>query len=1216
MRVTKRDGKLEEVSFDKVLRRIKILSNNLNNVDPTVVAQKVCSRIYDKVTTSELDELAARICTVMSTDIPEYGELASKIIISNNHKNTPDTFFGAIEKLNSIKVLDSKIYQFIKENKNKLNNAIVHERDYNFSWFSFKTLERAYLLKVNKKRVERIQYMFMRVSCGIHYPDIEEVLKSYEGMSNKYFTHATPTLFNSGTIRPQLLSCFLTKPADSIPGIYKWISDLAKISKEAGGIGGTVSCIRGKGAYIHGSNSYSSGIIPMLKVVNETMKYVNQGGRRAGSAAIYLEPHHPDIMEFLEIRLNHGNEDDRARDLFTAIWASDLFMKRVKNNEDWSLFDPKTCPNLDNVYGDEYEKLYLEYEKKGLAKKVLKAQEVWKGITRSQIETGTPYICFKDHVNRKSNQMNYGVIKASNLCVAPETLILTDKGYEIIKNLENKYVNVWNGKEFSKSLVKKTGENQKLINIKLSNGAELNCTEYHKFYISEKYHQKKPSIIEAKNLQKGMKLWKCDFPVIKKGIQNENEKFKYPYTHGLFCADGTYGNNNLKEKKCSYKAIKGTSYCKRHKNYSTENDTQHDKCQAISCKKMPKITLYGEKKKLVKYLKLRNNITKEDNNGNLNCYLNLNIPNKFEVPINCNLSIKIKWLEGYMDGDGSISINGKNDSLQCCSINKDFLEKIRLMCQTIGTDPKIIDGSKEGMKKLPNGKGDYNYYNCKKTYRLIFTSIDLYKLIQLGFSPKRLILRGNKPQRNARQFVKVLSIEDQNRISDTYCFGEPINNSGIFNGIYTSQCAEILEYHDENEYACCCLSSICLPRFLEEKNLKNDEVEIYTIDNCKFCVLAKKLLDNNKIHYSVIKVTKNNNPNKFKTFPQIVINGKLVGGYSNLRDYLRPTYNYKKLEEISGQMVRNLNKVIDVNLYPVPETKYSNFKHRPLGIGVQGLADVFCRMRYPFDSEEALELNNKIFETIYYGAMKASVKLAIKNGPYETFKGSPLSKGLFQFNLWGKEDSKRYDWEELRQSVMKNGVRNSLLVACMPTASTSQIMGNNETIEPITSNMYVRRTLSGEFIVSNKYMIADLRHLGLWDSKLKDRIIANNGSIQNISGIPESIKKLYRTSWELKQKALMDLSIGRGPFVCQTQSLNLFFEEPTTKILTSAMFYAWKNGLKTGVYYVRSRPKTQAQQFTIDPKLLNNKKLQEKQNENDESQFIQTDEKICYSCSG
>ena len=778
MKVTKRDGHKEDVSFDKVLRRIKLLSENLNNVDATIVAQQVCSRIYDNVKTSELDELAARICTVMSTDIPNYGILASRIIISNNHKNTPDTFFECVEKLKGIGILDPKIYTFISENKQIFNSAIEHNKDYDFSWFSFKTLERSYLLKVNGVTTERIQYMFMRVSCGIHYPDVQEVLKSYEGLSNKYFTHATPTLFNSGTISPQLLSCFLTKPEDSISGIYKWISDLAKISKDAGGIGAAVSSIRGKGSYIKGSNSYSSGIIPMLKVVNETMKYVNQGGRRAGSAAIYLEPHHPDIMEFLEIRLNHGNEDDRARDLFTAIWASDLFMERVEKNEDWSLFDPNTCPGLDDVYGDDYRQLYENFERQGLAKKVVKAHDVWKAITKSQIETGTPYISFKDAANTKSNQKDYGVIKASNLC------------------------------------------------------------------------------------------------------------------------------------------------------------------------------------------------------------------------------------------------------------------------------------------------------------------------------------------------------------------------------------NEILEYHDHKEYACCCLSSICLPMFLDEKTNE---------------------------------------------------------------------YDFKKLEEISGQMVRNLNKAIDVNLYPVPETKYSNMKHRPLGIGVQGLADVFCMMRYPFDSNEALDLNEKIFETIYYGAMKASLELAKKEGPYETFKGSPLSKGQFQFDLWKKKQSNRYDWDALRTEVMKNGVRNSLLVACMPTASTSQIMGNNETIEPFTSNMYVRRTLSGEFIVSNKYMIKDLCDLGIWNKDLKDRVIANNGSIQNINGIPENIKRLYKTSWELSQKALMDLSISRGPYVCQTQSLNLFFEEPTTRILTSAMFYAWKNGLKTGVYYVRSRPKTQAQQFTIDPKLIKNKELQEKQEKSEKTDktkgYVCTDE-ICYSCSG
>jgi ribonucleoside-diphosphate reductase alpha subunit len=803
MRVTKRDGRLEDVSFDKVLRRIKILSKNLN-VDATIVAQKVCGRIYDKVSTSELDELAARMCYTMSTEIPDYGTLASRIIISNNHKNTPDTFVECIERLNGIKIIDKNIYNFILENKNTLNN----EKDYTFSWFSFKTLERSYLLKVDGVTTERIQYMFMRVSCGIHYPDIEEVIKSYRGMSNKFFTHATPTLFNAGTIRPQLLSCFLTKPHDSIPGIYKWISDLAKISKEAGGIGGTVTSIRGKGAYIQGSNSYSSGIIPMLRVVNETMKYVNQGGRRAGSCAIYLEPHHPDIMNFLELRLNHGNEDDRARDLFTAIWASDLFMERVRDDKEWSLLDPKTCPGLDDVYGDDYRNLYEKYEREGKAKKVIKAQDVWKAITKSQIETGTPYMNFKDHINRKSNQKHYGTIKASNLC------------------------------------------------------------------------------------------------------------------------------------------------------------------------------------------------------------------------------------------------------------------------------------------------------------------------------------------------------------------------------------SEITEYHDEKEYACCCLSSICLPKFVRPVDLSNDRIVIYTIDNCNYCKLAKMLLKDFK--YEEINQTKLKH---FKTYPQIVINDNPIGGYTKLKEILTPKYDFKMLEDVAGQVVRNLNKVIGVNLYPVPETRYSNFKHRPLGIGVQGLADVFCMFRFPFDSEEALALNNQIFETIYYGAMKSTIEEAKKYGAYETFRGSPLSQGLFQFDLWGKQPSDRYDWNSLRIDVMKYGARNSLLIACMPTASTSQICGNNETIEPYTSNMYVRTTMSGEFIVSNKHMIKDLINLGMWNKNLKDMVIANNGSIQNIEGVPDEIKRLYKTSWELKQKCLMDLSIGRGPYVCQTQSLNLFFEEPTTKMLTSAMFYAWRSGLKTGVYYVRSRPKTQAQQFTIDPSL-------------------------------
>ena len=742
LRVKKRDGRLEAVSFDKVLRRIQKLSDKLN-VNAHDIAQNVITQIYDKVPTSELDELAARLCVNLGLSNPDYEKLALNIIISNNHKNTPDKFSDSMLEFHKTGRLDKKVYDFIIKNKEELDSAIIDERDYGFSWFSFKTLERAYLLRVNDKIIERIQYLFMRVSCGIHYPDLKEVIKSYNCMGTRLFTHATPTLYNAGTKTPQLLSCFLTAPEDDLSEIFTLFHNLALISKRAGGIGVSISCLRGRNSIIKSSGRKADGIRPVCRMVQETMRYVNQGGLRAGSAAVYLEPHHPDILEFLDLRLNQGNEEERTRDLFTALWISNLFMKRMLKNENWSLFDPSECPGLDEVYGEKYEELYLKYEKEGKAKKVIKAQKIWKATTKSMIETGTPYILFKDHSNEKSNHKHYGTIKGSNLC------------------------------------------------------------------------------------------------------------------------------------------------------------------------------------------------------------------------------------------------------------------------------------------------------------------------------------------------------------------------------------AEILEYHDSQEYACCCLSSICLPRFIE--------------------------------------------------------NGK---------------FDFEKLEEISGQLVRNLNKVIDRNLYPVSETKKSNMLHRPLGIGVQGLADVFCIMRIPFDSKEAIDLDERIFESIYYGAVKSSIELAKKEGHYETFERSPTSEGLFQFDLW-KKKPKYHDFEPLRKEMIEHGLRNSLLVACMPTASTSQIMGNNETIEPFTSNIYTRNTSSGQFIVKNNYMIRDLIKLGLWNKELKDNIIANRGSIQNISNIPEDIKKLYKTAWEMKQKNILDHSIIRAPFICQTQSLNLYFEEPTTKLISSAMSYAWKNGLKTGVYYTHSRPKIQAQQFTIDPNLLN-----------------------------
>ena len=757
--VIKRSGIKEEVSFDKVTRRLKKLCYKLSSkVNPIIVAQKVCGQIYNNVTTVELDELAAQICISMSTQHIEYGVLASRIIISNNHKFTSPSFSETIYILYNNKdkngqicpLINDKLYNIVMNNKDKLNDILNYENDYLFDYFGFKTLERSYLMKVNNNVVERIQHMFLRVSLGIHQDDLKSAITSYQLMSEKYFTHATPTLFASGTPRPQLASCFLMGMDDSVKGIYKAVSDCAEISAGAGGIGLCISKIRSKNSYIRGVNGNSNGIIPMCRVLNETARHINQAGKRPGCIAVYIEPHNVEILEFLELRKNTGAESERARDLFLALTISDLFMKRVESNSEWCLFDSDECPGLDDSYGDEYEKLYLKYELENKQRKKVQARKVWNYILTSQIETGTPYILFKDAINKKSNQKNIGVIRNSNLC------------------------------------------------------------------------------------------------------------------------------------------------------------------------------------------------------------------------------------------------------------------------------------------------------------------------------------------------------------------------------------AEILEYSDDKEYAVCTLASVSLPNFVKDDM----------------------------------------------------------------------SFDHEKLIEIMEVLVNNLNKVIDINYYPVPETRLSNEKHRPIGIGVQGLIDVFYKMKMPFDSDEAKNLNKDIFETMYYGAMLASYKQALKHGHYSTFKGSPLSEGLFQFDLWDVKPSSRYDWDDLRKKIMETGVRNSLCLALMPTASTSQILGNNECFEPITSNIYTRRTVAGDFVVVNKHLIKDLNELELWNDTMKNKIIENNGSIQTIEEIPENIKNLYKTVWETKQKHLIEQAADRGPFICQTQSMNLFFEEPTQNTLTSALFYSWKKGLKTGCYYIRTRPKAQAQQFTIEAKKVTNNAIQ------------------------
>jgi len=816
MKVIKRNGTTEEVSFDKITKRIRNECDDLD-IEPILVSQKICSQIYNNIKTSDMDEYTARVAAAMYTVHPDFGKLASRILISNYHKIHKKMglfkFSDKVEKLynhvdhrnNKMKLLSDDFYQIVQKNKNYLDNLVDYKKDYKFDYFGYKTLEKGYFLKCGEIRIETAQDLLMRVSIGLHGEDMESVKKSYTFMSEKYFTHASPTLFNAGTPYPQLLSCFLLGVDDSLESIYQSYYDCAMISKRAGGIGCHISDIRSKGSIIKGTNGESSGLTPVCKQYNMTAIHVNQGGRRNGSIAVYLEPHHPDILSFLKLRLPNGSEEERARDLFYALWISDLFMECVENDEMWSLFSPNDTPEkLTEVWGDDYKRLYRQYEKDKLYVEQIPARKIWRAICTSQIETGTPYICYKDSVNRKSNQQHYGTIKSSNLCT------------------------------------------------------------------------------------------------------------------------------------------------------------------------------------------------------------------------------------------------------------------------------------------------------------------------------------------------------------------------------------EIMEFSNSEEYACCTLSSICLPEF-------------------------------------VIKTKKEFGfePNK----------NDIISEDDNYYYY----FDFGKLIEITEIVTFNLNKIIDINKYPVPQTEKSNKLHRPLGIGVQGLADTFLKLRIAYDSDKAIELNKLIFETIYYSAICASHKLALKEGHYPTFKGSPMSKGIFQFDMWNVKPSDRYDWNKLKEDVMKYGIRNSLLLAPMPTASTSQIHGNTESFEPYQSNIFKRQTLAGTFVVVNKYLIQDLLDLNIWSEELKNRIIANDGSVQNnkkcqciqedckcpenlyFNEIPNDIKKLYKTIWEMSNKTYIDMSADRGAFICQSQSLNLWMAKPTTNSLYNMHFYAWKKGLKTGQYYLRSQPASDPQQFTIDPTIFDiNPKSKEK--------TVCTDE-ICTSCS-
>ena len=1122
MHVKKRDGEEEEVSFDKIVRRLKNLSTGLN-VDHIKVSQRVIESIFDGVTTAQLDELSAETSMSLSTENPDYGMLAGRIAISNHQKNTPKTFYRAMKTLydfidvNGINtpLISKDFFETVRKHKKELEEAIDYERDFLYDYFGFKTLQRSYLMTVNKESVERIQHMWMRVAIGIHGDNIKSAIETYNLMSQKYFTHATPTLYNAGTNRPQLSSCFLIPMAggkdingDSIEGIFSTLKQCSLISKWAGGIGLHIHNVRARGSHIRGTNGTSNGIVPMLRVFNNSAVYCDQGGgKRKGSWAIYLEPWHADIEDFLEMRKNHGDESKIARDLFYALWIPDLFMKRVDEDGMWSLMCPDVCKGLSDVHGDEFEELYTKYESEGKFIKQIEARKLWDRVLISQIETGTPYMLYKDSANRKSNQKNLGTIKSSNLCVSGDTKILTSKGNIPIKDLHLKEVDVWNSKEFSKVTINKTGENQNLMKIDFSDGSSLKCTEYHKFYIKNKY-KNDVNVLEAKDLTENMYIPKYEIPEIR-------------YTKSM-------------DKVDSY-----------NQGFSSGDD--------------------------------KNNFSNND---------------KFFVPLGYDTDTKIAWLSGYFDADGCY-IENKGNNIQFASINKDFLYKIKDMLIEMGVMSSINKMSNSCKRPMPDGNGGLKEYNIKNIYRMCINTKNLNKLINLGFHSNRKNIHKQNFNINKDKYIKITNIEKNYSTEDTYCFNEPKLHKGIFNGIMTGNCTEILEYTSSDEIAVCNLASINLTSFVDRENSK---------------------------------------------------------------------YDFEKLHEITKVITKNLNKVIDINYYPVEEARNSNMRHRPIGIGVQGLADAFCLMRYPFESDEAVKLNKDIFETIYHASLEASCEcaedreteileykqlseinsenkdikkkmnrllkknkfseeeLTRKNacGSYDSYLwngGSPISKGILQYDMWNVSPSNRWNWNILKENISKYGVRNSLLVAPMPTAGTSQILGNFECFEPLHSNMYTRRTLAGEFLIINKYLMNDLIERDLWNNDMKYKIMAHEGSIQNINEIPDEIKSLYKTVWEIKMKKVIDMAADRGAFIDQSQSMNLFLGNPSKNVLTSMHMYAWKKGLKTGQYYLRTKPVAKAQQFTVDPSYKNSKSdNQLNTNDNQNNEQNQQPKKVIKAC--
>ena len=1415
MYVVKRNGHKEIVSFDKILKRIKKVGLEANiKVNYTSLAMKVIDQLYSGISTTKIDELTAEQCASMSSTNLDYNALAGRITVSNHHKNTKASFYQVMKELYQYKDQHNRTYHMISEElyktmtfygKEKVDSLCDYSRDYLIDYFGFKTLERAYMMRINKRIVERPQHMWLRVSMGIHGKDWDRVVETYNYMSQKYFTHATPTLFNAGTPNPQLSSCYLmAMEDDSIDGIFNTLKDCALISKWAGGIGLHIHNIRAAGSQIRGTNGTSNGIVPMLKVFNNTAKYVDQcvvpetwiyttqgpkhiqdvvseeteifnsegkpevihnvlehpyegpmliidnihsleplrvtpehplyvlqgqdkglnykviknrlekqtikcefieakdltindflvytipsyekdissiteddcymygillgdgcmsstylngyislhkeskndllefakqyfenkcveykidtqgennirvrwnkniampfrhsdlynsqkqkrignkwlnlpiakskyivkglvdtdgckqkeyvfdntsrilteglryillrmgvltsgyirdrigqthytskgpitnrqisyvlripktneicdlfnlpeeergqffkflrvenllfsriksikdteyhgtlydlqmtdvhdymlhngivhngGGKRNGSFAIYLEPWHADIEMFLQMRKNHGDEELKARDLFYALWVPDLFMERVKTGGKWTLMCPNECPGLSDAIGDDFVALYTQYENENRGRVTMEARDLWFQILDSQMETGTPYLLYKDAANRKSNQQNVGVIKSSNLCVSPGTMVLTDKGQYPIYSLcpdnhseltrsQYESVRVWNGNEFSEVQVKKTNTNVSFITVNTTDGAKLTCTPYHKFYIRDG----NGSVVtkEAQELLPGDIVDTWAWPTVD-------------------------SNEILPTRKDSNEFLL----------------------------KLHKIGMDDVKK---------------------NALLD---PSKcIQVPVNKQIRYKMAWFSAFIEPFVLEAVEKDISLIAVPSASQQVLEDFKYMMQICGFNT-VIHYYITAAETANGAIGEWRLTMAQLRYlnslgHIYFPTELARKTVVLPELSKT-----EYDSIEMQPIVRIRSITPCSLIDDSYCFSEPKEHAGIFNGIRTGQCTEILEYSDENETAVCNLASIALPAFIKDGQ-----------------------------------------------------------------------FDFEEFHKVTRIVTRNLNRVIDINFYPTPKTRVSNMRHRPIGLGVQGLADVFFLLKYSFSSPEAKRLNTDIFETMYHAALTESCIMAQEDGPYETFQGSPASQGKLQFDLWNVQPN-RSDWDSLKADIQKHGLRNSLLVAPMPTASTSQILGYNECIEPVTSNIYSRRTLAGEFILVNKYLMREMMEKNLWNETFKNHMVANNGSIQSLEYLDAETRERYRTVWEIPMRDLIDMAADRGAYVCQSQSLNLWMEDPNYNTMTSMHFYSWKKGLKTGIYYLRRRPRHQAQQFTIEP---------------------------------